>query len=229
MLYGPWNRRPTACSSPDCSSRGRAQRCPVADWPSSIGSDETFTFISGLMAHAEVPVHWWLSLAPTLTRSSCTLFGGSRREERSMIATSTKAALAACQGSHVAWKLGGPKLVEAQSGGLQRPQDARRPPRGHSAADHTRDYSALGATSLHQCAMPSTHRGISTPRGCRWYAKSVSNVLARRLSQRGAALSRRFNGSSSGPRSRREHCRPPSSQISLKTSMCLFRRRNRLR
>ena len=37
-----------------------------------------------------------------------------------------------------------------------------------------------GATSLHQIADALNARGVSTPRGGRWHAKSVSNVLARR-------------------------------------------------
>jgi Recombinase len=36
-----------------------------------------------------------------------------------------------------------------------------------------------GATSLHQIANALNARGITTLRGGRWYAKSVSNVLAR--------------------------------------------------
>jgi Recombinase len=36
-----------------------------------------------------------------------------------------------------------------------------------------------GATSLHQIAEALNARGITTPRGGKWYAKSVSNVLAR--------------------------------------------------
>jgi hypothetical protein len=36
-----------------------------------------------------------------------------------------------------------------------------------------------GATSLQQIAKALNARGITTPRGRQWYAKSVSNVLAR--------------------------------------------------
>jgi Recombinase len=41
-----------------------------------------------------------------------------------------------------------------------------------------REIQRSGA-SLHQIADALNARGISTPRGARWYAKSVSNVLAR--------------------------------------------------
>jgi hypothetical protein len=36
-----------------------------------------------------------------------------------------------------------------------------------------------GATSLHQVADAPNPLGIITPRGGRWYASSVSNVVAR--------------------------------------------------
>ena len=36
-----------------------------------------------------------------------------------------------------------------------------------------------GATSLHQIADALNARGISTPRGGKWYTKSVSNALER--------------------------------------------------
>jgi hypothetical protein len=41
-----------------------------------------------------------------------------------------------------------------------------------------------GATSLHQIVDALNARGITTPRGGKWYAKSVSNVLARARSWR---------------------------------------------
>jgi Recombinase len=42
-----------------------------------------------------------------------------------------------------------------------------------------REIQKAGATSLHTIADALDARGISTPRGGTWYAKSVSNVLAR--------------------------------------------------
>jgi hypothetical protein len=42
-----------------------------------------------------------------------------------------------------------------------------------------REIRRAGATSLHQVADALNARGITTPRGGAWYAKSVSNVLAR--------------------------------------------------
>ena len=42
-----------------------------------------------------------------------------------------------------------------------------------------REIQRAGAPSLHQIADALNAGVISTPRGGRWYAKSVSNVLAR--------------------------------------------------
>jgi hypothetical protein len=42
-----------------------------------------------------------------------------------------------------------------------------------------RAIQRAGAQSLHQIADALNARGINTPRGGRWYAKSVSNVLER--------------------------------------------------
>ena len=42
-----------------------------------------------------------------------------------------------------------------------------------------REIQRAGAASLHQVADALNARGITTPRGGAWYAKSVSNVLAR--------------------------------------------------
>ncbi len=42
-----------------------------------------------------------------------------------------------------------------------------------------RDIQRSGATSLHAIADALNARGIPTPRGGQWYAKSVSNILAR--------------------------------------------------
>ena len=42
-----------------------------------------------------------------------------------------------------------------------------------------REIQWAGVRSLHQIADALNARGISTPRGGKWYAKSVSNLLAR--------------------------------------------------
>jgi DNA invertase Pin-like site-specific DNA recombinase len=94
------------------------------------------------------------------------------RRWRRRSATRTKAALAAAKARGV--KLGGPKLAEARKAAVERNVANA----DQHAANVLRD-TALGRFALHQIADALNARGISTPRGGRWYAKSVSNVLAR--------------------------------------------------
>jgi DNA invertase Pin-like site-specific DNA recombinase len=93
-----------------------------------------------------------------------------------MIATRTKAALAAAKARGV--RLGGPKLAEAREAAAL----SIKALADHNAANVLpiiRELQRTGATSLHQIADALNARGISTPRGGHWYAKSVSNLLAR--------------------------------------------------
>jgi Recombinase len=74
--------------------------------------------------------------------------------------------------------LGGPKLVEARAaavGSIKALSDRH----AVNVLPIIREIQRAGATSLHQIADALNARGISTPRGGQWYAKSVSNVLAR--------------------------------------------------
>ena len=95
-----------------------------------------------------------------------------------MIATRTKAALAAAKARRV--KLGGPKLAEARKVAVA---SIKTLADRHAAnvLPVIREIQRAGATSLHQIADALNARGISTPRGARWYAKSVSNLLARSM------------------------------------------------
>jgi DNA invertase Pin-like site-specific DNA recombinase len=95
--------------------------------------------------------------------------------ERAMIATRIKAALAAAKARGV--KLGGPKLAEARKAAVER-NVANANQHAANVLPVTREKKRSDA-SLHQIADALNARGIATPRGGRWYAKSVSNVLAR--------------------------------------------------
>jgi hypothetical protein len=100
----------------------------------------------------------------------------AREKERAMISARTKAALAAAKARGVA--LGGPKLAEAR----ERAVASNKASADACAANVLpviREIRRPGATSLHQIADALNARGITTPRGGKWYAKSVSNVLAR--------------------------------------------------
>ena len=104
------------------------------------------------------------------------LFAALAEKERAMIATRTKAALAAAKARGV--KLGGPKLAEARdmaAASIKALADRH----AANVLPIIRKIQRAGATSLHQIADALNARGISTPRGGRWYAKSVHNVLAR--------------------------------------------------
>jgi DNA invertase Pin-like site-specific DNA recombinase len=93
-----------------------------------------------------------------------------------MIAARTKAALAAAKARGVT--LGGPKLAEAREAATASTK-ALADRHAANVLPIIREIQRAGATSLHQIANALNARGISTPRGGRWYAKSVANVLAR--------------------------------------------------
>jgi DNA invertase Pin-like site-specific DNA recombinase len=104
------------------------------------------------------------------------LFAALAEKERGMIAARTKAALAAAKARGV--KLGGPKLAEARQAATA---SIRALADRHAAnvLPVIRELQRTGVKSLHQIADALNARGISTPRGGKWYAKSVSNVMAR--------------------------------------------------
>ena len=104
------------------------------------------------------------------------LFAALAEKERSLISARTKAALAAAKARGVT--LGGPKLAQAR----KRAHAAIKAAANHHAANVLPVIRAIqksGATSLHQIADALNARGVATPRGGKWHAKSVSNVLAR--------------------------------------------------
>ncbi len=74
-------------------------------------------------------------------------------------------------------KLGGPKLAEARKAAVER-NVANADRHAVNVIPIIHEIQRSGA-SLHQIADALNARGISTPRGGRWYAKSVSNALAR--------------------------------------------------
>jgi DNA invertase Pin-like site-specific DNA recombinase len=111
-----------------------------------------------------------------LTVRSCSPFDALAEKERAMISARTKAALAAAKARGVA--LGGPKIAQARKRAVASIKSLADQ---HAAnvLPVIREIQRAGATSLHQVADALNARGITTPRGGAWYAKSVSNVLAR--------------------------------------------------
>jgi DNA invertase Pin-like site-specific DNA recombinase len=164
------DRRPQLAAA---LGEARRQRCVVAVAKLDRLSRDVH-FISGLMAQRVpfVVAELGADVDPFILH----LFAALAEKERSMIAVRTKAALAAAKARGVV--LGGPKLAEARklaaaSNKAQADQSAA------NALPVIREIRRAGATSLHQIADALNTRGIATPRGGKWYAKSVSNVLAR--------------------------------------------------
>jgi DNA invertase Pin-like site-specific DNA recombinase len=151
----------------------RRQRCPVAVAKLNRLSRDVH-FISGLMAQ-RVPF-LVAELGSDVDPFILHPFAALAEKERSMIAARTKAALAAAKARGV--KLGGPSLAKARKAAAA---SLRALADRHAAnvLPVIRDIQRADATSLHQIADALNARGIATPRGGQWHAKSVSNVLAR--------------------------------------------------
>jgi DNA invertase Pin-like site-specific DNA recombinase len=164
------DRRPQLAAA---LAQARRKRCAVVVAKLDRLSRDVH-FISGLMAH-RVPF-LVAELGPDVDPFILHLFAALAEKERGMIAARTKAALAAAKARGV--KLGGPKLAEARKAAAA---SIRALADRHAAnvLPAIRELQRTGVKSLHQIADALNARGISTPRGGRWYAKSVSNVLAR--------------------------------------------------
>jgi len=104
------------------------------------------------------------------------LFAALAEKERAMISTRTKAALAAAKARGV--RLGGPKLAKARKSAVASIK-ALADQHAANVLPVVREIRRAGATSLRQIADALNARGITTPRGGRWHASSVRNVLAR--------------------------------------------------
>ena len=104
------------------------------------------------------------------------LFAALAEKERAMISTRTKAALAAAKERGVT--LGNPKLSKARKSAVAS-ITALADQHAANVLPVIREIRRAGATSLHQIAHALNARGITTPRGGRWYASSVRNVMQR--------------------------------------------------
>jgi DNA invertase Pin-like site-specific DNA recombinase len=115
-------------------------------------------------------------LAPDVDPFILYLLAALAEKEREMMSTRTKAALAAVKARGV--KLGGPKLAKACKSAVASIK-ALADQHASNALPVIREIRRAGTTSLHQIADALNARGITTPRGRRWYASSVRNVLER--------------------------------------------------
>jgi DNA invertase Pin-like site-specific DNA recombinase len=164
------DRRPQLAAA---LAMARRHRCSVAVAKLDRLSRDVH-FISGLMAH-RVPF-LVAELGPDVDPFILHLFAALAEKERALIATRTKAALAAAKARGV--KLGGPKLASARKQAVQ----ALKAAADRHAANVLpviHEVRRAGATTLRDIAEALNARGISTPRGGQWYPASVRNVLAR--------------------------------------------------
>jgi DNA invertase Pin-like site-specific DNA recombinase len=154
-------------------AEARRQRCPVAVAKLDRLSRDVH-FVSGLMAQ-RVPF-LVAELGPDVDPFILHLFAALAEKERAMIATRTRAALAAAKARGV--KLGGPKLRQARRIAVQA---VRASAERHAAnvAPIIREIQRAGAQTLRDVAEALNARGVSTARGGRWHPQTVANVLAR--------------------------------------------------
>jgi DNA invertase Pin-like site-specific DNA recombinase len=164
------DRRPQLAAA---LSEARRQRCSVAVAKLDRLSRDVH-FISGLMAHRVpfVVAELGADVDPFILH----LFAALAEKERAMISVRTRAALAAAKARGVT--LGGPKLAEARKVAVAA-IEAAADNHASNVLPLIREIKKAGATTLRAIADALNARGVSTARGGRWYAMTVSNVLAR--------------------------------------------------
>ena len=148
------DRRPQLAAS---LAMARRRRCSIAVAKLDRLSRDVH-FISGLMAH-RVPF-LVAELGPDVDPFILHLFAALAEKERTLIATRTKAALAAAKARGV--KLGGPKLASARKQAVR----ALKLAADRHAANVLpviQEVRRAGATTLRDIAQALNSRGVSTP------------------------------------------------------------------
>jgi DNA invertase Pin-like site-specific DNA recombinase len=164
------DRRPQLATA---LGKARALRCPVAVAKLDRLSRDVH-FISGLMAH-RVPF-LVAELGPDVDPFVLHLYAALAEKERALIAGRTRSALAAAKAKGV--KLGNPK-IEAAQGAAVGAVKAGADRAASNVLPIIAEIRKSGATTLRAIADALNARGVPTPRGGRWHAMSVRNVLAR--------------------------------------------------
>jgi DNA invertase Pin-like site-specific DNA recombinase len=164
------DRRPQLAAA---LSKARALRCSVAVAKLDRLSRDVH-FISGLMAH-RVPF-LVAELGPDVDPFVLHLYAALAEKERALIAGRTKSALAAAKAKGV--KLGNPSIDLAQGAAVAAVK-AEADRAALNVLPIIAEIRKSGATTLRAIAEALNARGVSTPRGGRWHATSVRNVLAR--------------------------------------------------
>jgi DNA invertase Pin-like site-specific DNA recombinase len=164
------DRRPQLAAA---LARARALRCPVAVSKLDRLSRDVH-FISGLMTHRVSFVV--ADLGPDVDPFVLHLFAALAEKERALISGRTKSALAAAKAKGV--KLGNPRIEAARSRAVASLQ-AEADRAASNVLPIIAEIRRSGATTLRAIAEALNARGVPTPRGGRWHAMSVRNVLAR--------------------------------------------------
>ena len=154
-------------------SAARKAKCPVVVAKLDRLSRDVH-FISGLMAH-RVPfivAELGVDADPFMLH----LFAALAEKERSLIAQRTTAALAAAKARGV--RLGNPRIEAARAEAVKATKaNANR--NAVAILPVVRQMQDAGARTLREVAEALNVRGIATPRGGKWYATSVKNLLDR--------------------------------------------------
>jgi DNA invertase Pin-like site-specific DNA recombinase len=148
-------------------------RCPVAVSKLDRLSRDVH-FISGLMTH-RVPF-LVADLGPDVDPFVLHLFAALAEKERVLISGRTKSALAAAKAKGV--KLGNPRIEVARSRAVASLQ-AEADRAASNVLPIIAEIRRSGATTLRAIGEALNARGVPTPRGGRWHAMSVRNVIAR--------------------------------------------------
>lgn len=131
-------------------------------------------FISGLMAH-RVPFIV-AELGADADPFMLHLYAALAEKERSLIAQRTKAALTAAKERGV--KLGNPNIDDARAKAIET-NIAGADRHAANVLPVIDQIKAAGARTLREIADALNARGVATPRGGKWYATSVKNLLDR--------------------------------------------------
>jgi DNA invertase Pin-like site-specific DNA recombinase len=154
-------------------AQARKAKCPVLVAKLDRLSRDVH-FLSGLMTH-RVPFVV-AELGHDADPFMLHLYAALAQEQRALISTRTKAALAVKKAQGV--KLGNPHYREA----LKMAHSANRAAADRHAANVMpviREITAAGVTTLLGIAKALNARGVHTARGGAWYAQTVANVLVR--------------------------------------------------
>jgi DNA invertase Pin-like site-specific DNA recombinase len=153
--------------------KARTLRCPIAVAKLDRLSRDVH-FISGLMVH-KVPF-LVAELGPDVDPFILHLYAALAQKERVLISQRTKSALAAAKAR--GQMLGNPRLSEARvlaHAAVREGADRA----ALNVLPVIREIQASGVVALTKIADALNARGVPTPRGGRWFAMSVRNVLAR--------------------------------------------------